>query len=102
MENLKLKTSEFTSTAKLLIDKYATDCFALFRSGGRNGFFQKKYLMKIRVQIVHNGIDINRFLFNNSIREKIRTQLSLGNSFTIINTGRFTEQKESEFYIRYC
>lgn len=34
------------------------------------GFF-KKILNENRVQIVHNGIDINRFLFNNSIREKL-------------------------------
>lgn len=92
---LKLAIYKYCQT---LIDKYATDCFACSEAAAE-WVFSKKILNENRVQIVHNGIDINRFLFNNSIREKIRTQLSLGNSFTIINTGRFTEQKNQSFIL---
>lgn len=64
---LKLAIYKYCQT---LIDKYATDCFACSEAAAE-WVFSKKILNENRVQIVHNGIDINRFLFNNSIREKL-------------------------------
>ena len=60
MENLKLKLANLQVTAKTLIDKYATDCFACSEAAAE-WVFSKKILNENRVQIVHNGIDINRF-----------------------------------------
>lgn len=51
------------------------------------------------VEIIYNGIDINKFRFNQAIREKVRGELGLQNEFVIGNVGRFTEQKNHGFLI---
>lgn len=81
-----------------VIDKYATDCFACSEAAAK-WVFSERTLKENKVKIIHNGIDINRFLFNESIREEYRAKLGLEDSFTLINTGRFTEQKNQSFIL---
>lgn len=83
---------------KKVIDKYATDYFACSKAAAQ-WIYSKKILEKNKVQVIHNGIDTQRFLFNESVRENVRRELELQNKFVIINTGRFTEQKNQKFII---
>ena len=53
-----------------------------------------------RVEIIKNGIDTERFRFSEESRKKIRTEYNLEDSFIVINTGRFTEQKNQKFSIK--
>lgn len=81
-----------------VIDKYATDCFACSEAAAK-WVFSEKALKENKVKIIHNGIDIERFLFNAEIRKRIRLDLNLENQFTVINTGRLTEQKNQNFIL---
>lgn len=54
---------------------------------------------KKKVQIVKNGIDTARFVYNQDIRQKIRTDMNLDNKFVIGNIGRFMPQKNHTFMI---
>lgn len=51
------------------------------------------YGTKEGVTIVKNGIDTNRFAFNSSKRQNIRTELSIDKYFVVGSVGRLTEQK---------
>lgn len=55
---------------------------------------QKKYF------ILHNAIDVDRFVYNEETRKKIRKELSIENKFVIGNVGRFMEQKNHAFILK--
>ena len=60
-----------------------------------------RYLFRNRsFCLQHNAIDTVRFAFDPVAREKIRTELGLGDSFIVGHVGRFTEAKNHEFVIR--
>ena len=54
---------------------------------------------KTEFKILKNGIDINKFDYNENIRSEYRKNLKLENSFVIGNIGRFAEQKNQLFLI---
>lgn len=83
---------------KLFSKKYATDYFACCEKAGR-WMFGNKTFDKGLVKIINNAVDIYKFSFSNSIREKIRLELNLGDSFVIGHIGRFNKQKNHEFLI---
>ena len=80
------------------INKYATDLFACSEAAAE-WMYSKRVIKQNKVIIVHNGIDTQRFLFNEDIRNKVRNELQIQDKFVIINTGRFTEQKNQRFII---
>lgn len=53
----------------------------------------------IPYQVLYNGIDLNRFKYNEESRIRIRQQLHAENSFIVMNVGRFAPQKNHEFII---
>ncbi len=52
-----------------------------------------------RVKIIKNGINTNKFSYNEQIRDKKRKELKLENKLVIGNVGRFTSQKNHTFMI---
>lgn len=54
----------------------------------------KKYLL------YHNGIDVDRFMFNDFIRNEVRAELGVTNSFVIGHVGRFSLQKNHVFLMK--
>lgn len=50
--------------------------------------------------VIVNGIDVNNYTFNDSIRKKYREEFNLANQFVIGHVGRFNEQKNHEFLIQ--
>ncbi|MCC4357480.1 glycosyltransferase [Limosilactobacillus reuteri] len=64
-----------------------------------NWLFGSKNINKVK--IINNGIDTNRFQFNEKSRKRIRKQYQLDNdTFVIGHIGRFSEQKNHDFLIK--
>lgn len=52
-----------------------------------------------KVKIMKNAIDVDQFLFNQSIRDAYRKALGLEGCFVIGHIGRFSHQKNQEFLV---
>lgn len=83
---------------KRVIDKYATDYFACSVAAAQ-WVYSENTLKNNKVKVIYNGIDTERFWFNENIRQKVRRELKITDKFVVINTGRFTEQKNQTFII---
>ena len=77
---------------------YATHYFSCSEYAGK-WLFGKRAYKKKKITIINNAIDIEKYQFNPEIRERIRRELLLGNSFTVGHIGRFVFQKNHEFLI---
>lgn len=49
--------------------------------------------------MMNNAVDAQKFKYNEIVRQKTREELGLGNSFTLINVGRFNPQKNHGFIL---
>lgn len=94
------------SKLKLLIYKYyrgkiaqwATDYFACSQAAAE-WIFLPQLIENDNVKIVFNGIDTQRFKYNEKKRNEIRTFLGIENQFVVVHTGRFIEQKNQKFVL---
>lgn len=77
---------------------YPTHFCACSKSAG-DWLFGKSISKKDQLQIVNNGIEIDKFYFNESYRKKIRNELKIENKFVIGHTGRLSYQKNQKFLI---
>lgn len=78
------------------IKRNATHYFACSLDAGRWLFPYKN----INIEIIHNGIDVDKFTFNNECRDRMREQLKIKNSERVIcHVGRFAEEKNHEYLI---
>ena len=60
-----------------------------------------KYLFGSHVfRIIHNGIDLSRFLYTPTAREKIRKELNLDGKKVIGHIGRFSQEKNHVFLLK--
>ncbi len=84
---------------KKQLKKYATDYFACANIAGE-WLFGKKAVQNGKVRVIHNGIDIEKFKYNEKIRNEIRKELNIKETdFVIGNVGRFSNQKNHLFLI---
>ena len=81
--------------SKILINIFATDCIACGIEAGKFLYYPwKKYI------VLKNGIDINKFVFDAKIRDKIRRDLNIPlNAMVIGNVGRLMYIKNQSFLI---
>lgn len=83
----------------LQADKWvSTDLFACGKDAGIT-MWGKHNVNNGKVHIMTNAIDADKFTFSNSIRQKMRKELGLGNGFTVGIVGRIEEQKNYPFLI---
>lgn len=69
---------------------------------GRYTFGDKVY-EKGDVVLLNNALDLERYKYSESEREKIRQELELGDSFVVGHIGRFVPQKNHNFLIKiFC
>lgn len=80
------------------ISKWATDWFACSEVAAE-WMYEKQLIKSGKVYVVYNGIDTKRFSYNSSVRERIRKQMNLEDSFVVMHTGRFLPQKNHIFII---
>lgn len=61
--------------------------------------FSKKLMLSGKFEIIPNGIDIERFAFNEKARKKTRAVLGIGQKPLLVNIGRLCEQKNQMFLL---
>lgn len=83
---------------KPIIQLFATNYFACSMPAA-NSLFTKKMINSNKFKIIKNGIDVEKFKFNNKIREEKRKELNIEKKFVIGHIGRFVYQKNHEFLI---
>lgn len=73
---------------------YPTDLFACSHLAG-----DWLYGKKANYTVFNNAIELDKFVYNEQIREKIRKQYHIENKFVIGHVGRFCYQKNHDFLI---
>lgn len=61
--------------------------------------FGKKAMDCNKVFVMNNAIDINRFAYDQTVRDEIRSQYQIGDSLCIGHVGRFMRQKNHRFLL---
>lgn len=77
-----------------LFKKVCTECFACGELAGKWLFGEKRF------QIIPNAVNTEKFNYSNSIREKSRVELGIGNEILIGHIGCFNNVKNHEFLIQ--
>lgn len=77
---------------------FATDYCACSEASGM-WLFGKRAVKKQQVMVFHNAICLSRFQYNAHIRQSVRLELGLADSFVVGHVGRFCVQKNHEFII---
>jgi glycosyltransferase EpsF len=81
---------------RLFANVYPTHRFACSQYAG-----QWLFGKKAPFDIVYNAIDIDRFVFNETVRTRVRSELGLrDDQFVVGHVGRFMAQKNHEFLIK--
>lgn len=83
---------------KKLFDYVATDYYTCSDKAAE-WMFSKKICNNKQYTLIRNGVEINRFKFNNEIRTKLRKELKVDRKFVIGHIGRFQYQKNHDFLI---
>lgn len=83
----------FHKCGSALYASAATDFWACSATAAKFLFPKKNY------RFIPNGIDVERFKFNQTIRDEVRTNLGLSDTFVIGNVGRLCYQKNQEFLL---
>lgn len=87
------KTKPIHMFNKKHIEQLATHCFACSESAGQ-WMFNNEY------KIIRNGIDIERFAYNEDSRTRIRQELNIpDNAFVLGHVGHLTSVKNQRFAI---
>lgn len=79
--------------------KKIADIFFACSEPAAQFMFGKKVVEKKRFHIIKNSIDSKEFLYNESIRKKIRNDLDITSQLTIGHVGAFVPVKNHEFII---
>lgn len=61
--------------------------------------FIEKIIRSNKVRMINNGIDTNKYSYNDKIRTEYRKKMGLENKFVVGHVGRFNYQKNHEFLI---
>lgn len=83
---------------KKLFDYLATDYLACSKSAAE-WLFSRKIVKSKKYEIIPNGIDVEKFKFQEHIRKNIRNQYQIDNQFVIGFVGRISYQKNPLFLL---
>ncbi|WP_350019932.1 glycosyltransferase family 1 protein [Priestia flexa] len=83
---------------KKRIHKYVTDYFSCSLMAS-DWLYKGTKLNPRSGKIINNAIDVEKFIFNNDTRKKVREELSLESNFVIGHVGRLAKQKNHLFLI---
>ena len=84
------------NAAKCFLAKNVTDYWAC-SSLAAEFMFPKDVVEKY--EFIPNGIDVDKFRFDNEVRKEIRKNLDIENKFVIGNVGRLCYQKNQEYLL---
>lgn len=80
-------------TNKLFIDRLSTHQVACSSAAGQWMFNNEDY------SVVNNGIDVKKYLFDQTSRDEIRQELNLEGKFVVGHIGRFLRSKNHLFLL---
>lgn len=83
---------------KLFIKKHCTDMFMCSTPAGEWSF-GKKAVADGKVRFIKNGIETDRFKFDEKTRREVREELGVGDKTVIGHVGRFMQQKNHTFLL---
>lgn len=84
---------------KWLIKFSATNYFSCGLLAAQ-ALYGKKFINRHKIKILNNGIDLNKYIFNNDLREKGRKELNIDNNTVLFgNIGRLSVQKNQKFLL---
>ncbi len=95
-QNEKLKRF-LVKIFKPIMDYIATDFLACSKDAACDMFSRKT--VENKVVILQNGIELEKFKYQEQIRNNIREQLDIEDKVVIGNVGRLVKQKNQEFLI---
>ncbi|SDM77855.1 glycosyltransferase [Bacillus sp. OK048] len=95
-ENVQRKI--FRLVMRFFIIKLSNGLLACSQDAARY-LFGNKIVNMGKSHVVNNAIDVKKFKFNKSIRNRVRTELSASGKLVIGHVGRFNKQKNHEFLI---
>jgi len=75
------------------------DTFLSCSNLAANFMYPKNVIKSKKYMVLHNGIDLDKFAYNEKIRKEKRLELDLENKFVIGHAGRFSNQKNHAFII---
>ena len=85
--------------SKQLVNKYATDRFGCSQMAG-DWLFGKKYSRGDSFRVIPNAFQVDRFVWNPSLRERKRQELGITDKIVFIDIARLSEQKNHIFLLR--
>nr|WP_274619257.1 glycosyltransferase family 1 protein [Bifidobacterium amazonense] len=80
------------------ITRWATDYFAC-STAAAEWVFDSHIISQKKYELMPNGIDVDKFRFNQLSRNEIRQELNINDDFVVAHTGRFLDQKNHSFLI---
>lgn len=83
---------------KLHIKKYCTDMFMCSTPAGI-WTFGEEAVRSGNVQFIKNGIETERFVYDEQLRKQKRDELGIDDKFVVGHVGRFMQQKNHSFLI---
>ncbi|WP_297426942.1 glycosyltransferase family 1 protein [Clostridium sp.] len=79
--------------------KYTVNYEFACSSNAAEWMFADSDINDSKAQVINNGIDEQKFIFNEEIRQKYRKKLNIQEKFVIAHVGRFSYQKNHNFLI---
>ena len=83
---------------RMFIKRHCTDMFMCSSPAGEWAY-GKNAVESGKVKLIKNGIETERFRFDQTVREEVRRELGLGNKTAIGHVGRFDVPKNHTFLI---
>lgn len=81
------------------LNKAATDYFACSKAAGEF-YYGKEAVANGLVKVIPNAIDLEKYKFNQAIREKFRKSLNIEDKFVVGHIGRMSPQKNQIFLLK--
>lgn len=94
-----LKRSVFNDYCRLKINRFITYPFACSTAAG-DWLYGSKLMHSGQVEIVRNGIEVDKFKFSQPVRNEIRTRMGLGDQLVFGHVGGFKSSKNHDFLLR--
>lgn len=94
-EKISIKKRIYFFISKILINIFSSKCLACGKSAGNFLFYKFR-----RFTIIKNGINLDKYKYNEKINKKLRIKYNISeNSIIIGNIGRLNHQKNQNFLI---
>lgn len=97
-----IKHTMVKKLADCYLDKFADYFLACSREAALFKF-SSRVIQSNRFMIIKNGIDVNRYRYNDTYRKEKRKEFGLEKEVVLCNVGRYSEEKNQKFVLNvFC